>query len=61
MKPTRAANNTFVVQLTGQSHASWQGSISWVDQQRTASFRSALELLHLIDSTLPNNMEEIPE
>lgn len=53
-----SGKNTFVVEITGQSNETWQGSVSWVNQQRTVPFRSALELLRLIDSTMTDSAGE---
>ena len=42
---------TFVVRIQYRQNASWQGQITWAEKNKTVSFRSALELLKLIDST----------
>lgn len=44
--------HSFIVQITHQQNATWQGTITWVDKGRTENFRSALELIRLIDSTV---------
>jgi hypothetical protein len=36
----------------------WQGDITWIDNNRTQQFRSALELLNLINSALEDDREE---
>lgn len=41
---------SFVVRVQHKQNSSWQGRITWVEKDRTANFRSALELLKLIDS-----------
>ena len=43
---------TFFLRILFRQNASWQGSISWVDKNLEESFRSALELLLLIDSAV---------
>ena len=43
---------TFVVEVVGQQNASWQGSVNWVNTGKKEHFRSALELIRLIDSAL---------
>ena len=43
---------TFVVKILDRQNATWQGTVTWVDENRTQSFRSALELMFLIDSAL---------
>ena len=42
----------FVVDIRYQENSTWQGEVLWVDQNRQCSFRSALELLKLIDGAL---------
>ncbi len=42
----------FVVQIYGADHASWQGTILWTQSGKKEAFRSALELIRLIDSTV---------
>ena len=43
---------SFVVRVTSRQNATWQGSISWTERGVTKHFRSALELIKLIDSAL---------
>ena len=43
---------TFQLRIMYQYHASWQGSILWMDENRTEAFRSTMELLLLMDSAL---------
>ncbi len=43
---------TFVVQVQFRQNATWQGSISWVEQKKDQKFRSALEMIKLMDSAL---------
>lgn len=43
---------TFVVHVKYRQNATWQGSVVWADKNKTCNFRSALELLKLIDSAL---------
>ena len=54
----------FVVEILYQEHATWQGKITWVNENKTQNFRSAMELLRLIDSTMDNDAhrtwEEVP-
>ena len=41
-----------MVRILNTQNATWQGTVTWTDGRRTESFRSALELIRLIDSTL---------
>ena len=50
--------NMFVVEIKDTENKTWQGSITWTDIGRTEYFRSALELLKLIDSTLDMGEEK---
>ncbi len=43
---------TFSVRILFRQNASWQGSVRWLEEGREQSFRSALELIFLIDSVL---------
>lgn len=46
--------NTFVVSILYTQHSSWQGSIDWISggEKKTQCFRSALELIRLIDDAV---------
>ncbi len=43
---------TFIVQILNVQNDSWQGTVTWTEKKETMPFRSALELLRLIDSAL---------
>lgn len=43
---------TFIVKILERQNATWQGSVTWVDKRQEQHFRSALELLKLIDGAL---------
>lgn len=43
---------TFIVDIKDNQNETWQGSLSWVQGNRTENFRSALELIKLIDSVV---------
>lgn len=42
----------FVVRIHFRRNSTWQGTITWTDSKRTQNFRSALELIRLMDSAL---------
>ena len=44
--------NSFVIEVKSQDNYTWQGTITWVEGKKKENFRSALELMKLIDSTL---------
>ena len=43
---------TFIVEIMYRQHSTWQGKVKWVDEQRETNFRSALELIKIIDGAL---------
>lgn len=43
---------TFSVRILFRQNASWQGSVTWLEEKREESFRSVLELVLLMDSAL---------
>lgn len=43
---------TFHVRVRFRRNASWQGTVTWLERRQTMHFRSALELLGLMDSAL---------
>ena len=43
---------TFVIHVKYRQNSTWQGDIFWTEKQEKRNFRSALELLKLIDGAL---------
>ncbi len=41
---------TFIVKVQYRQNATWQGQVVWVEKNQTKQFRSALELIKLIDN-----------
>lgn len=52
MKQTKHRNKSFVVVIKETQNNTWQGTIEWVEKNEKQSFRSALEMIKLIDSAL---------
>jgi len=50
--PLGNSNQSFVIEVKSQENSTWQGTITWVEGKKKENFRSALELMRLIDSTL---------
>ena len=50
----KGAKATFELQVLFRQHSSWQGVIAWREGKKEQSFRSALELVILMDSALRN-------
>lgn len=49
---------SFMITIKGTQNETWQGTIERVEEQRKESFRSALELLKLIDSAVDNEKDK---
>ena len=47
-----AVRATFALKLLFRQNASWQGTIAWIEEKRETAFRSALEMIMLMDSVL---------
>ncbi|MGI6115949.1 hypothetical protein [Luoshenia tenuis] len=58
-KPEAGKKATFMVQVQYRENASWQGQITWVEANQTRNFRSALELIKLMDSAAGS--DRLPE
>ena len=46
------SKNTFIVKLDNHQRDTWQGEIVWADENRSERFRSALELIKLMDEAM---------
>lgn len=55
MEKKHGGQATFVVRIQYRQNATWQGQVTWAEKKKTLPFRSALELLKLIDSTDPGH------
>ena len=42
----------FVLEIMDNQKNTWQGQLRWLQGQKESSFRSVLELLHLVDSVI---------
>ena len=51
MDKRRSEQGTFIVRIQYRQNATWQGHVTWVEENKTLPFRSALELIKMIDST----------
>ena len=55
----RGEKGTFIIQVQYRQNSTWQGKIVWVEENKTQYFRSALELIKIMDSALnPGETEE---
>lgn len=48
---------TFEINVRFTQNATWQGQIYWFEQKKKQSFRSALEMLKLMDEALSEETE----
>ncbi len=48
----RGTKATFVVHVQYRQNSTWQGSVIWAEKKVTKNFRSALELLKLMDEAI---------
>ena len=53
----KGAMGTFVVHVKYRQNSTWQGEVVWAEKNEKRSFRSALELLKLIDGALDDEEE----
>ena len=51
-------NQSFVIEIKNREHHTWQGTVAWVEGKKKENFRSALELLKLIDSTFDQGISQ---
>ena len=49
---------TFVIHVMYRQHSTWQGSVTWAETGEKANFRSALELIKLMDSAVDATLED---
>jgi hypothetical protein len=52
---------TFVIHVMYRQNATWQGSVLWAESGQTQNFRSALELIKLMDSAMEEEGPAIEE
>jgi len=50
IRKKRGGEGTFIVHVQYRQNTTWQGNVFWAEKNVTRNFRSALELLKLIDS-----------
>ena len=53
-----STKGTFEISVKFMQNSTWQGEIYWVDKNQKQNFRSALEMLKLIDEALSEGAEE---
>ena len=48
------SSKMFLVSIVDNQNATWQGNVTWLNQEKTKNFRSFLELIKLIDESVEN-------
>ncbi len=54
----KSASGTFIVDIQCQENSTWQGKVTWADRKKEQYFRSALELIRMIDGALGEVQED---
>lgn len=44
--------NTFVVNIRYRRNGTWQGTVSWMNGKKSSEFRSALEMMKLMEEAM---------
>lgn len=52
MENKKKKSGTFVVHVKCCENATWQGEVTWAEENRKENFRSVLELIRLMDEAL---------
>ena len=54
---------TFIIRVQHRQNSSWQGRVTWMEEDKTVKFRSIFEMIKLIESALDtvDGEEEQPE
>ena len=52
-----STKGTFEISIKFTQNATWQGQIHWIEKNQKQNFRSALEMLKLIDEALEESNE----
>lgn len=56
MQKVAGKKATFIVRIQYRQNATWQGEVVWVEKNQTKKFKSALELIKLIDGATEKSM-----
>lgn len=48
---------TFLIEIKNNENQSWQGKLTWVEEKKECCFRSALELIKIMDSAVCDHEE----
>ncbi|MBQ1306809.1 MAG: hypothetical protein IIW22_01930 [Erysipelotrichaceae bacterium] len=48
---------TFIVRVQHRQNSSWQGRLTWVEENKTVYFRSVWELMKLVNDALEHSKQ----
>ena len=51
-KTVHKMGDTFIVKVNNCQNSSWQGELVWADEKKSLKFRSALEMIRLMDEAI---------
>lgn len=51
-------SNSFMIMIKDTQNNTWQGTIDWIEGHQQQCFRSALEMIKLIDSAMSKDKEQ---
>ncbi len=60
MDRTKKSKGTFIVKVVDAENATWQGTVTWAEKNVVQNFRSALELVKMLDTAISGSSEEEP-
>ncbi|MCI9593894.1 MAG: hypothetical protein HFG51_07070 [Lachnospiraceae bacterium] len=46
------SGQSFLIHIVDNQNATWQGNVTWLNQEKTKNFRSLLELIKLMDESV---------
>jgi len=52
-----STKGTFEITIKFMQNSTWQGQIKWIEKNQNQNFRSALEMLKLMDEALAESAE----
>lgn len=52
------SSSTFIIKVMREQNDTWQGSITWAEENRTEYFRSVLEMVSLMNDAIEKKDEE---
>lgn len=58
MGRSQKKQGTFIVKIMSTQNSTWQGNVTWVEQNKVQNFRSALELMKMLDAAISDNNGE---